>query len=814
MRALIKILAVLVGLLLLALVGAYWYLSTLDISEYREEIAAKVQEVTGRELRLAGEMSLDVFPSPSLVITEAALANAEWASTPDFVKIKRVEAEVSLAELFAGKVTVSRIAVIDPVIALETDAKGRNNWTFGSTSAKSESRDGSAGLRVDVSNVEVRGGKLSYFDGATKRRATVGIDELLITPSGWFEPLVIALKGNVAISNAAWGSKPEFVSSGQIEASVSMSDWSGSDLVVERLALERPTVFLETDASGQNNWTLVSAPRKAEPESGTDKKLPFDLRELEIHQGTFSYRDGVAKTTREVVVDALEVKAQSDGNLDLNLKAKIDQRAVTIKGKVGSLAALFNNEPYAFDLNVGAGGAEVTADGSVQKPMDARGVKAAVMVKASNLSDLTALFGTASELSLPLEASAAVKDIDNGYEVENLKVSIGKSDLSGDLRYTTSKGRPRIESALVSGLLDLDEFSSGKAKQKSDKVIPGDPLPVDSLRSVDADVSYKANQVRSAGLEINALTLDLKLRNGRLSLTPRGGLYGGEFNGQMGLDAAADRPRFETDLKAKQVNLGALVNALQKSDVLSDGPTDLSLKLTGTGKSPREIASSANGLLVTTIGPGKIHTSVVEKVGADAIMQAVRAASGEGQSDYTSFQCGVARFDIKKGEAVTKKGIAVQNPRMNVIGSGTVDLGTEDIDLAIKTEPREGAGLSVSSVGLAIRVGGTLANPTTSVDPLGAAKAGASAAAAVATGGLSLLGQALFSRATADDAPCDTAMGIKSAKTTSSGSGSTATSTETRESGGSTSGGGSSATEAVTDTLKGVGDKLKGLFGN
>ncbi|MDX1513306.1 MAG: AsmA family protein, partial [Gammaproteobacteria bacterium] len=442
--------------------------------------------------------------------------------------------------------------------------------------------------------------------------------------------------------------------------------------------------------------------------------------------------------------------------------------------------------------------------------LDARGVKASLKVKASNVGEMMRTFGVVSDLSSPLEASAALRELDDRYLVDDLKLTLGASDLSGELSYEKKKNRPQINAKLVSNLLDLDSFASGKKKQKTDRVFPDEPLPVEALRSVDADVSLKANQVRTAGLEINAVSLDLKLLNGRLTLVPKGGLYGGEVGGSIGLDAAADRPRLETVVEAKHVNLAAMVNAMQKSELLAGGPTDLSLKLKGAGKSPHDIAASSDGMLLAVIGPGRIHTSAVEKVGADAVMQALRAASGEGQADYTGFDCGVARFVIKKGEAVADKGIAVQNARMNVVGSGTVDLDTEKVDIAIKTEPREGVGLSVSAVGLGVRVGGTLANPTTSVDPLGTAKAGASAAAAVATGGLSLLGQALFSRATADEAPCDTARGIKPKKTASTST----SSKQTQESGGSGSGGASGAADAVTDTLKGVGDKLKGLFGN
>ncbi|NIQ36282.1 MAG: hypothetical protein GTN86_10250 [Xanthomonadales bacterium] len=98
---------------------------------------------------------------------------------------------------------------------------------------------------------------------------------------------------------------------------------------------------------------------------------------------------------------------------------------------------------------------------------------------------------------------------------------------------------------------------------------------------------------------------------------------------------------------------------------------------------------------------------------------------------------------------------------MNVIGSGTINLGTEAIDVALRAQPRDGVGLSASTLGNVVRISGTLAAPDTGMDAVGALKTGASVGAAVVTSGISLLVQGLFNRVTADSAPCKTALKVK-----------------------------------------------------
>ena len=81
---------------------------------------------------------------------------------------------------------------------------------------------------------------------------------------------------------------------------------------------------------------------------------------------------------------------------------------------------------------------------------------------------------------------------------------------------------------------------------------------------------------------------------------------------------------------------------------------------------------------------------------------------------------------------------------MNVIGSGTIDLKTEKLDIGITPKAREGTGISVGQLAELVRVRGTLANPKPGVDTMAALKAGAGAGAALATGGSINIGTGLI----------------------------------------------------------------------
>jgi len=124
-------------------------------------------------------------------------------------------------------------------------------------------------------------------------------------------------------------------------------------------------------------------------------------------------------------------------------------------------------------------------------------------------------------------------------------------------------------------------------------------------------------------------------------------------------------------------------------------------------------------------------------------------------------QCGVVHFRVENGIMHSEDGIAFETERMNILSGGTVNLHDESIDLSIGTEPREGIGVNLSNLVNVVRLGGTLAEPGIRVDAAKSGMAAARAAGAVMTGGLSLLGEGLYNRATADSTPCKTALEMK-----------------------------------------------------
>jgi uncharacterized protein involved in outer membrane biogenesis len=104
--------------------------SLIDLNARKPEIVAIVKKVTGRELVLAGPISLSILPTPTVTLSGVKFFNVPGSKNPNMVEVKTVIVKPSLGALLTGNVEVSEVTLVEPKIVLEVNAEGKPNWEF------------------------------------------------------------------------------------------------------------------------------------------------------------------------------------------------------------------------------------------------------------------------------------------------------------------------------------------------------------------------------------------------------------------------------------------------------------------------------------------------------------------------------------------------------------------------------------------------------------------------------------------------------------------------------------------------------------
>ena len=128
MRWFLRVVAVLVVAVVVAVAVA---LFTIDINTFKDEIAAAVEDRTGRTLTIDGEIDLSLGLTASLTVDGIRLANADWGTRPDMLRADKFAVEVAVLPLIGGELDIKRLVLSGVDVLLERDAQGVGNWQFG-----------------------------------------------------------------------------------------------------------------------------------------------------------------------------------------------------------------------------------------------------------------------------------------------------------------------------------------------------------------------------------------------------------------------------------------------------------------------------------------------------------------------------------------------------------------------------------------------------------------------------------------------------------------------------------------------------------
>jgi len=179
-----------------AAVAVYATLSSLEFEELRGIAETQVLQMTGRELKVAGPIDLQISLSPAIALDDVSFANAPWGSRPAMVTIKRLELEVALWPLLLGDVRIRRLVLVEPDILLETDRNGRGNWLFGDAPTGGGEEDASSGAKLpSFSEIAVRDARAVFHDGETGRTVRLHLGDLQARAASSGSPLEISVSG-------------------------------------------------------------------------------------------------------------------------------------------------------------------------------------------------------------------------------------------------------------------------------------------------------------------------------------------------------------------------------------------------------------------------------------------------------------------------------------------------------------------------------------------------------------------------------------------------------------------------------------------
>jgi uncharacterized protein involved in outer membrane biogenesis len=311
----------------------------------------------------------------------------------------------------------------------------------------------------------------------------------------------------------------------------------------------------------------------------------------------------------------------------------------------------------------------------------------------------------------------------------NASLSVGGTGVKGDVNVNLA-GTPTIKGALSNDKFDLTPLASGGGGKKGGPIFSRDPLPLDQLNAANVDLTLGVGQLTYGKVVLTNVKLPIRLQGGALNVPASATYRGSTIN--LGITGNGGAKSLGLDLRAPALDIGKLFADLDITDLLA-AKADIAAKLSGRGNSLHAIAASAAGQTNIAVGQGTVNSKMFAIVSNDL----AKAVIPSGESSNTArLTCALSRFDFQGGVG-TSKALAVETDSLVTTGGGTINLGSEQLDLVLKPKPKNA---SLASLAFPIRVSGPLNAPSAGIDREGAAIGLATAAGGIAlTGGVGAL---------------------------------------------------------------------------
>ena len=536
----------------------------------------------------------------------------------------------------------------------------------------------------------------------------------------------------VEIANPEWADKPLLLKATAAEFDIDVWPLLFGKVQIPRIFLKNPQLGLQLESDGRRTWALSR--------DTSDAGSVPDIGSLLVDQGTLSYIDSVQDANVDM---QFSIAAESSRALPLDFKAagQWKGKKLAANGQTGGVLNLSKNTAGSFPLQVDAsvGLTRFKVDGTITDLAALSGVDVSFDMQGRNLDELYKFTGVVLPSTPPYKVRGKLVRQGTSWVASQLQGTLGSSDVRGALTFDQSDKVALLTGKLQSKLLDFEDLApvigappstrnlgAKKASpskptaqaapasaapgsprvRASGKVLPTAVLDLAKLKSMNADVTYSAADIRHVKeLPLDKGSVRVLLKSGVLQLDPISlGVAGGSIAGTIKIDANLAPAAFNARLDVRGAQLNQLFPTIETTKS-SLGKVSGKFDLNGRGNSAAQMLGGASGDVAMLMGRGEISNILLEFMGLDGGEVIKFLVRGDRN---VQLRCAAAAFDVKQG-VMTSRAIVLDTSDTVINGSGQVSFADETLDLVLNPAPKD---FSILSFRSPLKIGGTFAAPT------------------------------------------------------------------------------------------------------
>jgi hypothetical protein len=499
---------------------------------------------------------------------------------------------------------------------------------------------------------------------------------------------------DIRVGDPAWAGAGHTADIEGLTVQIKLLPLLRGQLVLLRLEADRPDLRLRRDLQGRATWDFSGGKPSAKP-----FRMP-PVRSFIVRDGKLQIIDDQRKLAFNGVIAATEQLGQAARGFQLSGEGQLNGNPFELRVTGGPLLNVRADRPYPFDAHVRSGATRISAKGAIPRPFDLARFSLDLDAKGPDLADLYDLTGVALPNTPPYHLTGRLQRREKVYALDQIRGRVGDSDLAGKISVETGRTRPFLKADLSSRSLDFDDLAAlfggapgrtrgetvsaaqqavGRQMAAQRRLLPDTTLNVIRIRSLDADVRYRAASIRAPNLPLKSAAVHVKLDAGLLTADPVAfDLTRGRVAGRAQLNARKATPVTTVDLRITGARLEQFIPV---AGAPISGAVVARVKLSGAGDSVHRAAANADGQVVVASSGGEIREAFAELLGVNVIKGLGLLWSKD--KSAVPIRCAVADFQATRGR-LTASNIVFDTEPVLATGSGQVDLGQERLDFRLQ----------------------------------------------------------------------------------------------------------------------------------
>ena len=491
-------------------------------------------------------------------------------------------------------------------------------------------------------------------------------------------------------------------------ANVSYTDsQAGSSYQVSNLSLETGRIAAGTPIAMKGEFDFDSS--------------PGELGGHIAMRGTVTMSDGA----EQIGLEGLNVNGTLRGVTDVPTDFNFDSRVVAVDTAAESvdlgemdlsvlgMSMSADVEPFSYSGTPQPTARLAVAEFSLKELMEKLGIEPPVTADPQAMS------------SVSFSATARVGE--TAISLSDMSLELDDSKMTGTLSLpTTESGAMRFDLAVDTITVDGYMAPADDGSMAADEEASDVEIPVDLIRTLNVNGSFRINRAFMSGMEFSNLQLGVNAAGGKLRLNPLAAdFYDGNYSGDVRVDASRDLPVVSANERITGVNLGSMAKAIFDVDNIS-GTINGGFVLSGAGANLSSIRKDLDGNMSIELKDGAWEgTDVWHQLRTARAMYRQEPRPEPRLPARTEFSTVRANGTVTDG-VFRNDDFLAELPFLQLTGGGMVDLNTTGVDYALQVRvldrPEFMAGATEAEIAdftktvVPLKITGTLAAPTVRPD--------------------------------------------------------------------------------------------------